>query len=83
MKSPSWKSLLGGSGALFVVIGAFLAGRVHAGADPALQKQTQKQKQTQTAQPQVQQQSSDQGFDDGAGSSSSTPDTNPPTTQAS
>jgi hypothetical protein len=75
--TSSWRSLLGGSGALFLVIGAFLAGRVHAGSDPALKVQTQTSQKTQT-----QTQTQDQGFDDGAGSSS-TPDANPPTTQAS
>jgi hypothetical protein len=79
MKSPSWKSLIGGSGALFVVVGAFLAGRVHAGTDPAVGKA---QTQTQTQTPQVQQQQDDQGFDDGGGSAGQL-DQNPPTTQAS
>src|SRR3954469_14172577 len=33
---PTWRRLATGTGALFVVILAFLAGRVHGGGDPAL-----------------------------------------------
>jgi hypothetical protein len=33
---PSWRRLIGATVALFGILLAFLAGRVHAGADPAL-----------------------------------------------
>jgi hypothetical protein len=35
---PSWRPLLAGTAALFLVIFAFLAGQLHAGGDPALKR---------------------------------------------
>ena len=84
MTPPSWQKLLGSSAAAFLVIGAFLAGRVNAGSDPALKtKQARTTTQAQASTQARQQQSDGFGFDDGTGSSSSSPQQNPPTTQAS
>jgi len=38
---PSWRPLLAGTAALFLIILAFLAGQVRAGADPALGRSAQ------------------------------------------
>jgi hypothetical protein len=48
---PSWRPLLAGTVALFLVIFAFLAGQLHAGADPALGRSTESQQQSDTSAP--------------------------------
>jgi cytoskeletal protein RodZ len=85
-RQPTWRRLVGGTVALFLVILALLVGRMSAGADPGLtdnKSHTTKQKQT-TAQPRASSSTSSTPST-GAASSSSTPatDPTPPTTQAS
>lgn len=74
MNSLSWRKLVGGSGALFLVIGAVLAGRVNAGSDPALKKTANTQAKAPTTQtpatPQPTQTTTGSGYDDGLGSTS-------------
>jgi hypothetical protein len=87
MKPPSWRKLIASSAALFLVIGAFLSGRVNAGTDPALQKSktSNAAQTTQAKTPSTQSQSqttTGSGYDTGSGSSGSS-QSNPTTTQAS
>jgi hypothetical protein len=48
---PSWRRLVGGTVVLFVVILAFLVGRVRAGADPGLAREATRARQPQSAPP--------------------------------
>ena len=57
---PTWRRLAAGTGALFLVILAFLAGRVRGGNDPALRDAQPAAAQVQQqAQPQPQEQEQD------------------------
>jgi hypothetical protein len=56
---PSWRPLLAATGALFLIILAFLAGQVKAGGDPAIGHGT-----ASTQQPQPPQQAAPPGFGD-------------------
>ena len=70
MPNPlTWRRLGSGTAALFLVIGAFLAGRVRGGTDPALGKTTTQQTTTTSSST--------------ASSNQVQPDPNPMTTQAS
>jgi hypothetical protein len=53
---PSWRPLVAGALGLFLVILAFLAGQLKAGADPALGRTTAATEQAERQQPQQQQQ---------------------------
>jgi hypothetical protein len=76
-RRPSWRGLIGGTVAAFAVIFAFLAGRVHAGADPALRVQA-------TATPAPQDTAPDQlGDPYQYAPPGATVDPDPPTTHAS
>jgi len=48
---PSWRRLVGSTVVLFVVILAFLVGRVRAGTDPGLARETSQGRQQQSAPP--------------------------------
>jgi hypothetical protein len=48
---PTWRRLLGSTVVLFVVILAFLVGRVHAGADPGLVREASQARRQQSAPP--------------------------------
>ena len=77
-RTPSWRRLAGSTVVLFVVILAFLVGRVRAGADPGLARETTQAPQTQAPQTQAPSQvdptdpfsdpQSGQGSDPGTGS---------------
>ena len=71
---PTWRRLAAGSGALFLAILAFLAGRVRGGNDPALRD-------AQPAAAQVQQQQQDPQFDEQG--EDTDPGFEPPVTRAS
>jgi hypothetical protein len=77
MKGPvSWRRLGGGTAATFIVIGAFLAGRVNGGTDPALGTTGATSATTST--------SASSGTTQRNGTSATTAsDPNPPTTAAS
>jgi hypothetical protein len=47
--APSWRRLVGSTVVLFVVILAFLVGRVRAGADPGLAREASQTRQQQSA----------------------------------
>jgi hypothetical protein len=66
---PSWRRIAGSTAVLFVVILAFLVGRVRAGADPGLAREASQARQQQSvpAAPQAQ-----PGFDPGTGTGGTT-----------
>ena len=66
---PSWRRIAGSTAVLFVVILAFLVGRVRAGADPGLAREASQARQQQAAPaaPQAQ-----PGFDPGTGAGGTT-----------
>jgi hypothetical protein len=86
--APSWRRLVGSTGVLFLVILAFLVGRVRAGADPGLVRETAAPRQQSVppssgssgVDPQSQgtdpsgQSQGGQGFDPGTGAGGSTDD---------
>lgn len=79
-REPSWRRLGGGTGVVFLVILAFLAGRLRSGADPAAQAAQASQAApaaTVAPAPAV-----DPGYTD-PGYTAPAPDPNPPTTSAS
>jgi hypothetical protein len=79
---PSWRRLAGSTVVLFVVILAFLVGRVRAGADPGLARESSPVRQQQSAPPASSsgadpsdpfaQPQGGQGFDPGTGAGGST-----------
>jgi hypothetical protein len=85
--SLTWRRLAGATVALFAVILAFLAGRVHAGADPALRARAAHSQPSATPTPAPDEQYGlpDGGLAPGTGSPGDgvVPDTDPPTTHAS
>src|SRR5689334_907307 len=88
---PTWRRLGAGTAGLFLVIVAFLAGRMRAGADPALATSTSNRAQQPPAQLAPPQAQPDPGYGDPAygdpygdeGAQSAPADPNPPTTHAS
>ena len=78
-RQPTWRRLVGGSLGLFFVILAFLAGRMGAGADPALSDN-----QSETKKASTQQSTSNSGTSSTYDDTTSQPtDPDPPTTSAS
>ena len=84
---PTWRRLAAGTGALFLIILAFLAGRVRAGADPGLRNAATVQR---TAAPTVVTPPAsavpygeDPSFGGDAGDGAVVPDPDPPVTRAS
>jgi hypothetical protein len=79
---PSWRRIAGSSAVLFVVILAFLVGRVRAGADPGLAREASQARQQQSAPATPQAQpgfdpnfadpQNGQGFDPGTGAGGTT-----------
>ena len=78
-KQPTWRRLAGGSLGLFFVILAFLAGRMGAGADPAL-SDTKSETKKQSAHQSSSTSGTSAAYDD---STSQATDPDPPTTSAS
>jgi hypothetical protein len=78
-RQPTWRRLAGGSLGLFFVVLAFLAGRMGAGADPALSDSKSETKKASTQQSTSTSDTSD-AYDD---STSQATDPDPPTTSAS
>jgi hypothetical protein len=88
--APTWRRLAAGTGALFLIILAFLAGRVRAGADPALRSAASARPAAApavTAAPPASADpyGQDPGFDPGTGGGgeAAVPDPDPPVTRAS
>jgi len=83
---PTWRRLAAGTGALFLIILAFLAGRVRAGADPALHSAAAAQRAAAPAAAAPPASPDPYGADpsfQGDGGGSYVPDPDPPVTRAS